>query len=869
MRKLLFWILPLALLAACTQTLPEDVKETAAPEPVAKQQESALIPGSMIIQVSEDLAAQLASGALQTKSSELNAVFNGLGVTHIERVYPEAGEFEPRHRKAGLHRWFFVNYDQTELPATKAVQDFTSVDGVVYAAPERRIESNDYFNDPYASKQWSLFNDGSLGDVFTPGCDINVEPVWENYTAGSPDVIVSVHDKGIQLDHPDLAANMIPAGENGSRCFISGYDETTIYPENHGTHVAGIIAAVSNNGIGISGIAGGKDGHGVRIMAIQMMMQDPNDKTKTLGGNDYNSYVWAADHGAIISQNSWGYVYNSEEDAMNSYPSHIFPALDYFIDNAGCDLDGNQRKDSPMKGGVIIFAAGNERWRMAWPAAYERVIAVGAVGSAANRSYYSNHGDWVDICAPGGDENQNVGVYSTITGGEYGYMQGTSMACPHVSGVAALIASYFGGPGFTNKMLIARLLGGASEKKAPVGGEIGPMVDALGSFTWDKTTPPEPASGLSASVASNSITLSWKVTSDPDDGKAYGYVVLLATNAAVLKDIKPTSIPSTVKSVNVTVGKLAVGDDISATLSELEFDTKYYATVIAYDYADNYSAQSPVKEVTTAKNNPPVITTTYTGDYKVKPFDKLIVDYSISDPDGHSVTVEVTPGSTAFVGVLSGSTVRAVITGKNAPHGKYTATIVAKDSYGATSEYSIPYEILENHPPKLLASISDQQFGQVGAKQSFDLSKYFQDEDGETLSYSISMTEQGVAELSATGNSLSLSTKGYGLTTATVTAADACGASVSFSFRILVRDETRPVDLYPNPVVNTLNIRLGTAGQVNVSITNKVGATVWTGSATAGPFDPMAADLSALPGGTYYVRVENGGVSEVYTIAKQ
>ena len=97
----------------------------------------ALIPGEVILQVSEELASQLAGGSLQTKSASLNAVFDGLGVTRIERLYPDAGEWEPRHRKAGLHRWFRVSYDPKAQPATKAAMDFSAVEGVVFAEPQR------------------------------------------------------------------------------------------------------------------------------------------------------------------------------------------------------------------------------------------------------------------------------------------------------------------------------------------------------------------------------------------------------------------------------------------------------------------------------------------------------------------------------------------------------------------------------------------------------------------------------------------------------------------------------------------------------------------------------------------------------------
>ena len=869
MQKFLYWILPFAVLAACTPTLKMEEKEPDAQVTVADEV-PALIPGEVILQVSEELASQLAGGSLQTKSASLNAVFDGLGVTRIERLYPDAGEWEPRHRKAGLHRWFRVSYDPKAQPATKAAMDFSAVEGVVFAEPQRRMRSASFFNDPYASRQWALYNDGTLGKNYEAGCDINVEPVWASYTGGSSDVIVAVIDQGVQLNHPDLAAITIPGGPNGSKSFVNQFPGYDIYPDDHGTHVAGAIAAVNNNKTGVCGVAGGLDGKGgVRILACPFMHENPDDPDHSFQGNAYEAMVWAADHGAVICNNSWGHVYDTESQAMADNVGSMGPAIDYFIQYAGCDQDGNQRADSPMKGGVVFFSAGNEGWRAAWPAAYEKVIAVGAVSAKYTKAYYSNYGDWVDICAPGGDYNLGTMIYSTIAGGKYGDMQGTSMACPLVTGVAALIVSHFGGQGFTNEMLKERLFGGASAEKAPRYGQIGPMVDALGAFTYGGTEAPEPVKSVSSSVSSNNITLSWKVTSDPDNGKSFGYLALATKDASDFSDLDPRNLPSSVRSVSVEVGALAVGETISATLKDLEFDTQYYTAVVAYDYARNYSALSPVRTVKTAGNHAPVVKTNYTGDYRVKSFETLSVDYTVSDPDGHRFRIEVTPGSDALAYECMNASCSIRIVGNAAPAGKYTAHIVATDNYGASTDYAVPYEILPNHAPVATAQIADMQFGAAGENVTLNLPDYITDEDGEPLKYSASVSEANVAHPFISENKLTITTLGYGLTTVTVTATDACGKNCSLSFRVLVRDESRPVDLYPNPVVKILNIRPGEEGQIEVAITNKAGATVWSGTENASPFAPLAIDMSGMAGGTYYVSIKGAGIDDVYTIAKR
>lgn len=843
------------MLAACSRNLEPveaNIPEVAA---VMPESESEHVPGSVIVQFDEASVDNLPVKALE-----------GLGVVSMERLFPDAGEWEPRHRAAGLHRWYRLNYDPSLRPATKAAEDFSSFPGVVFAEPERRIRSTAFFDDTYASRQWSLYNDGSRGPAYDAGCDINVEPVWDNFTTGSPNVIVSVQDGGVQLDHPDLAANCLPGGPEGSKSFVNGFTGYTIYPESHGTHVAGVISAMNDNGVGISGIAGGKKGQeGVRIMSCAIFMNNPEKPDQTIQGDSYNAMVWAADHGAVISQNSWGYVYEDEEDARSGGVGAMKPAIDYFIRYAGCDMEGNQRPDSPMKGGVVIFAAGNEGWPIGWPAAYEPVIAVGATSAQFTRAYYSNWGDWVDICAPGGDARVGPQILSTVTGGAYDNKQGTSMACPHVSGVAALLVSYFGGQGFTNEMLRERLLGGANKKVSP-NLLIGPMLDALGSFTLNGSQPPLPATGVSSQSSSNIISLSWKVSSDPDDVKTFSYLALAATDREVLKNLDPKNIPASVKAVTIPVRTTPVGETLSTELTDLLFDTTYYLAVIGYDYSGNYSDLSKIVEVRTGKNNPPVIVTDYTGDYRVQPFGTLEFVFTVSDPDGHEVTTTVEPGSPAFTSSLSGNEVRCKISGNAAPHGVYTAHIVSQDSYGEKTNLAIRYEILENYPPKVIADIPNMLYGKTGESHSIDLSQYFIDQNGETLSYNISMTEHGIININASDNKLVVTTLGYGLTEVTLTATDACKATCSTKFKVLIRDGSRPYDLYPTPVQDVLYIRGGEQKTVDVLISNRAGAVVFSQEGVQmDPFSPLSVDFKGQPGGVYYVRIGE----ERYTVVKQ
>ena len=590
-------------------------------------------------------------------------------------------------------------------------------------------------------------------------------PVWQNYTTGSSSVIVSVVDGGIDYSHEDLAGNYV-----GGYNFVS--NSKTIKAHEHGTHVAGTIAAVNNNGKGINGIAGGdyaKGIKGVGLLSCQVFEAISEDEDES--GDMATAIKWGADNGAVISQNSWGYYYDDNGDgeltgkerrnALNGkIDSADKAAVDYFIKYAGCDNDGNQLSTSPMKGGVVIFAAGNDAIENGAPANYDPIIAVGSIAPDFERAYYSNYGDWVDIAAPGGDAYYTNGqILSTIPDNKYGWMQGTSMACPHVSGVAALIVSYFGGQGFTNDMLIERLIGGARTDVLGSDTKIGPLMDALGAFTY-------------------------------------------------------------VRSEN---------------------------------------------------NNPPVISTDYSGSYTVRAHERLTIPFSISDPDGQSVSVKYnagTDGADTFTRNSASGQYELTITGRLAEPGKYTAHILASDKWD-TTDYPLEFEILENHPPVVLKNVEDMILDAPGSKFSLDMSKYVEDPDGETLNCRIIIDDVTVLHISSKDGFLNGTALDYGTASVTVKAMDIMEKSCELTFRVAIPDPDKPVTAYPNPVKDVLKVGTGAAAQTQIVVLSETGRKIYEGSSIVSILDPAEIDMSAQAPGRYIVKVTVGGKEYKQTIVKK
>ena len=355
------------------------------------------------------------------------------------------------------------------------------------------------WGDPFMRYQWNLINTGdkTVAKNAVAGADVGVQDAWK-LTAGDPSVVVAVFDCAVSSMHEDLKDALWVneaelKGQAGKDDDGNGFIDdkygfnfvgcTKINKEyanglingqtveavkgnlldwtkgsGHGTHVAGIIGAVNGNDKGVCSIAGGSgNGDGVRLMSCQIF----EGNSSASDAQNAAAYVYAADNGACIAQCSYANsnVITSDEDYINGNDLLKLEgsplenaALRYFLDPA------NSNHPS-LEGNIAVFAAGNHKNPYSgYPGALPYVISVSAFGADYLPGGYTNYGPGCKIAAPGGEyfDANNYGMMILSTGvsnaaqsspsvennRNYVYMQGTSMACPHVSGVIALGISY-------------------------------------------------------------------------------------------------------------------------------------------------------------------------------------------------------------------------------------------------------------------------------------------------------------------------------------------------------------------------------------------------------------------------------------------
>ena len=313
-------------------------------------------------------------------------------------------------RQISSDGWYVIQVDAgSSISAAMSV--YQAKNGVQVVAPDYRFSVQTTPNEQSYASQWGLNNNG------TAGADIGAQQAWQYGT--TTNVVVAVIDSGVDYTHQDLASNIwqnaseisgngIDDDRNGYVDDVRGWDfasdDNNPMDENgHGTHVAGTIGAVGNNGIGVSGVA-----WGVKIMALKFM--------DASGSGSLSDAIQAIDYarnmGAKVINASWG---------GGGFSAALQQAITRF-QNAG---------------GIFVAAAGNESSNnatvAAYPANYSGVISVGASTRTDSLASFSNYGTNVDVVAPG------ASILSTLPGNRYGNLSGTSMASPHVAGALALL----------------------------------------------------------------------------------------------------------------------------------------------------------------------------------------------------------------------------------------------------------------------------------------------------------------------------------------------------------------------------------------------------------------------------------------------
>ena len=392
-----------------------------------------IIPGELIVQLDEGTAGAITESIPRGPSrstgfssvarfgvTALDTALTKLKVRSVTRLHPPAprvqGTFGMRSADAtgaaeavALAATFKVAFDAS-ISVEKAVEILSAVAGVQFAEPNRWREASIVPNDPSYVAQWGLAR-------------INCPTAWDR-TTGVPGVVVAVVDTGVDLDHPELAplllrgADMVDLGPNpqmpGWRFEgdFQGRDNVPQDEVGHGTHVAGTIACLSNNGRGVAGVTWNCRLLPVKVLTRVVRLADGRVSGVGSSADIAAGIRWSVDNGARVINLSLGGTVGTQVER---------DAVAYAV----------------ARNVLVVAAMGNDGPAAgpSFPAAFPDVVAVGAIGQNDRRAGFSQVGAHIDIAAPG------VGILSTVWDNGTATMDGTSMASPHVAGVAALVMS--------------------------------------------------------------------------------------------------------------------------------------------------------------------------------------------------------------------------------------------------------------------------------------------------------------------------------------------------------------------------------------------------------------------------------------------
>ncbi|MCX8056555.1 MAG: S8 family serine peptidase, partial [Ignavibacteria bacterium] len=374
----------------------------------------------VIIKFKTDLSSD--ENRLQVLNSFMK-IFNEASIKSIEPIFSAQKDYQLKSQN-GLTRIYSLKYSGNIDPLVLS-KKISRLDGIEYAEPRYIYKIEFTPNDPSISNQYYLNT-------------IKAYDAWD-ISRGDSSIVIGIIDTGVYWYHPDLEPNIwinkneipnngIDDDNNGYIDDVRGWDFGGLNgtPDNdpkedapyHGTHVAGIASAATNNGIGVAGV-----GFRAKIMAVKTARDDKKDPNS---GSPYIWYgyegiVYAADNGAKVINCSWG---------GSGYSQFAQDIINY----------------ATNKGALVVAAAGNSNSSSDhFPSAYKNVISVAATNSDDRKASYSNYGNTIDVCAPG------TSLYNTWAGNTYAILSGTSMASPVVAGIAALVKAKY--PNYTPEQL--------------------------------------------------------------------------------------------------------------------------------------------------------------------------------------------------------------------------------------------------------------------------------------------------------------------------------------------------------------------------------------------------------------------------------
>ncbi len=415
-------------------------------------------------------------------------------------------------------------------------------------------------NDPRFGEMWGLHNTGQSGG--TIDADIDAPDAWD-VIGPVPPTLVAVCDDGLQLNHPDLIANIyVNPGEiagngldddsNGFIDDVRGWDfsddDNDVSPvgsDSHGVHTSGTVGAVGNNGIGVVGVA-----RNVRLMHCKMYG----------GANDYfsafaNAIEYATDNGARVISASYN---------IDGYPAAFAAAVQYarnhdviYVNSAG-----NNGQQNPPRQGLRSIS--------------NNVIFVAATDRNDNKASFSNYGTLVEIAAPG------VSILSTVAGSGYDFYDGTSMATPHVAGAAAVLRSVF--PAATARQILDRLIGTADPKPSLAGLIAGGRLNLNNALDNDSIPPSDPTGLTWLAYSTSSVKIRFNGSGDDGTvGQASSYDIRISTSPLNNGNFMAAT------PMNVAIAPVNAGVPITTEVGGLPPGTVFYLGVVAVDNLGNRS----------------------------------------------------------------------------------------------------------------------------------------------------------------------------------------------------------------------------------------------------------------------------------------